>query len=120
MASDDAPAPFSAATRESFTSAFAAPTEAQRGACQAVATGRHALVVTRWWSRAGGHALVVTRWWSRAGGHALVVTRRRAGRGRPADHVPGRAIGESRIAFGAPPVVAHGHHGSLSREQSIR
>lgn len=33
---------------------------------------------------------------------------------------PAEAIGESGIAFGAPPVVAHAHHGSMSREQAIR
>src|SRR5688500_18510564 len=36
---------FSAATREWFTAAFAAPTPAQEGAWRSVAQGRHALVV---------------------------------------------------------------------------
>jgi hypothetical protein len=33
---------------------------------------------------------------------------------------PAEAIGESGIAFGAPPVVARAHHGSMSREQAVR
>ncbi|MQA09304.1 MAG: ATP-dependent helicase [Pseudonocardiaceae bacterium] len=41
----DALEPFSAATRQWFTSAFAAPTGAQAGAWQAAAAGEHALVV---------------------------------------------------------------------------
>jgi ATP-dependent Lhr-like helicase len=45
VVSDDALAPFSPTTRAWFTGAFAAPTEAQRGARQAVAAGQHALVV---------------------------------------------------------------------------
>lgn len=36
---------FSAATRDWFRGAFAAPTEAQRGAWEAIAGGEHALVV---------------------------------------------------------------------------
>ncbi|MCX5095557.1 hypothetical protein OOK36_43310 [Streptomyces sp. NBC_00365] len=42
VVSDDALAPFSSATRAWFACAFAAPTEAQRDAWQAVAAGRHA------------------------------------------------------------------------------
>lgn len=45
MVSDDARAPLSSATRAPFHCAFAAPTEAQRGAGRAVAAGRHALAV---------------------------------------------------------------------------
>ncbi|MFJ1808337.1 MULTISPECIES: hypothetical protein [unclassified Streptomyces] len=41
--SDDARAPFSSATRASFTGAFAAPTEARRGAWQTAPP-----VGTRW------------------------------------------------------------------------
>src|ERR1700756_1798694 len=37
--------PFSDATRDWFTSAFAAPTEAQTGAWDAIASGQNALVV---------------------------------------------------------------------------
>lgn len=33
---------------------------------------------------------------------------------------PAEVIGESGIAFGAPPVVAHAYYGSMSREQAIR
>ena len=42
-----------------------------------------------------------------------------AGAGR-LTRFPAEAIGESGIAFGAPPLVARAHHGSISREQATR
>src|SRR5690606_39713903 len=46
MAPDEAPLRrFSAATREWFSAAFAAPTAAQAGAWDAISAGKHALVV---------------------------------------------------------------------------
>jgi ATP-dependent Lhr-like helicase len=45
MSSTDVLEPFSPATRQWFTGAFAAPTEAQAGAWSAAAAGEHALVV---------------------------------------------------------------------------
>ncbi|MFI1369735.1 hypothetical protein [Streptomyces griseochromogenes] len=47
----------------------------------------------------------------------LVVEPAEAGR---LTRFPAEAIGESGIAFGAPPVVARAHQGSICREQAIR
>ncbi|HEY3753373.1 MAG TPA: ATP-dependent helicase [Pseudonocardiaceae bacterium] len=33
------------------------------------------------------------------------------------DHFPAEAVGQSGISYGAPPVLARAHHGSMSREQ---
>jgi ATP-dependent Lhr-like helicase len=40
-----------------------------------------------------------------------------ADQGSDLDRFPAEAVGQSGIAFGAPPVLARAHHGSMSREQ---